>query len=269
MSRFFLLRRPTFLPKTQSLDPSLLSRLELTLPRGNVGSSATAKAQPTSREQQAVLPLPGCLFTAQLQPLPSEAPPTNVNLQGASPSQHSDELRKAFERHARAEGIELPGTASASADDGGGLLETLAKKPSTVEKAEAAPTAKKPRTDEEEAAGSILLGFLSSLRESYLDAVNEKQKQEREEGQSSSSGTMSSSNMQVDTALPGTIPMRFATVTDSSSSQQGSVEDCDWSSERKSDSSEESDKEVQAKEQSRGPPRKRHKKMVPRIESGS
>ena len=220
--------------------------------------AATASA--TSQQQMAQPSLES--LAAQLQQQTFGAPFAALNSQQAKAvSQNTDELRKAFEQQTRTKTIDLPGTTFASAS-AGGLPEAMTKKPAEAKTA-AASGQKRSRTDEDRAAGTILLGFLSSLRESYLDAVNDKQKQEREEGQSNSSGTMSSSNSQGYTNLSSAIPMRIATVTDSASSQQGSVEDYDWSSERKSDSSEESDKEVQVMEQRRGPPRKRHKKMIP------
>jgi len=125
-------------------------------------------------------------------------------------------------------------------------------------------TARKPRTAEDKAAGTILLGFLSSLRQSYLDAVREKQ---NEEETRTNTGAVSLGSVPcTDVSNAGTVQ----TVTDSSSSQNGS-EDSDWISDKKSDSTfgEESDKEVfgtsqiqqdnDNSEAGRAPPRKRHK----------
>jgi len=93
------------------------------------------------------------------------------------------------------------------------------------------------------------LGFLSSLRQSYEDALRDKTGTETASGKSDTSD---------DTAQKG------AMVTDSSSSQhiESSVDDSDWNSDKKTEpsSSEDSDKESNdRRSESRGPPRKRLK----------
>lgn len=140
----------------------------------------------------------------------------------------------------------------------------------------------KPRTDEDKAAGSILLGFLSSLRQSYLEAVREKSKMDCMNGASLSQTGEGNEDESPDQS-------RAPAVTDSSGSQpavDSSLDDSDWNSDKKTDpsSSEDSDKEgterpVKKRGQSsttsasdigvmrlsRGPPRKRLKtKKLPR-----
>jgi hypothetical protein len=134
---------------------------------------------------------------------------------------------------------------------------------------------KKPRTDEDKAAGTILMGFLSSLRESYEDALVDKQKLSNGPGPMMTSRksveTNSSSADSVGSGVCGgpadffKQKRRAVPVTDSSSgtsSQQveSSVDESDWNSDKKTDpsSSEDSDKEAN-RHRSKGPPRKRIK----------
>jgi hypothetical protein len=111
----------------------------------------------------------------------------------------------------------------------------------------------KPRTDEDKAAGSILLGFLSSLRQSYLDAVRVKRKMEAEGEEMAPIATvdMRGGGFSDQTGAP--------TVTDPSSSEDSDKETPSHS-DKKTDpsSSEDSDKEISVR-LSRGPPRKRLK----------
>jgi hypothetical protein len=134
--------------------------------------------------------------------------------------------------------------------------------------------AKKPRTEEDNAAGTILLGFLSSLRQSYEDALVGKQKlsningpimTSRKSVETSSSSADSIGSGGCDGPADFFKQKRHAVpVTDASSgtSQQveSSVDDSDWNSDKKTDpsSSEDSDKEVN-RHYSKGPPRKRMK----------
>jgi hypothetical protein len=118
-------------------------------------------------------------------------------------------------------------------------------------------------SQEDKAAGSILLGFLSTLRQSYLQAVHEKQEDE--------------------TCYPhltltnGVVVTRAPTVTDSqpSSGSEG-IDDDHWSSSGSSrknrkdpSSSQESDKEeVRVREELKGPPRKRMKRKMTLSDKG-
>jgi hypothetical protein len=97
-----------------------------------------------------------------------------------------------------------------------------------------------PRTDEDEAAGSVLLGFLSSLRQSYLDAVRVKRKIEAGGGKMASSVTVDSRGGEFSNQAGA------PTVTDASSLQPDPS------------SGEDSDKEISVR-LSKGPPRKRLK----------
>jgi hypothetical protein len=124
----------------------------------------------------------------------------------------------------------------------------------------------------------MLLGFLSSLRQSYLEAVRD--------------------NYTDEPTVQGTMPPHVtatkrdeayvpATVTDSSQPLDSSVEDSDWNSDKKTDpsSSEDSDKETPANPRkkrsslsdsdragirrvSKGPPRKRLKAKKSHLGTG-
>jgi hypothetical protein len=120
------------------------------------------------------------------------------------------------------------------------------------------------RTSDDQEAGGILLGFLSSLRQSFESAVVEKQNGRRSiESQENSEESGSADER--------THAMRSnsAAVTDSASgsSQQpeSSMDDSDSNFDKKSSSSEDSDKDEKqlATKHSKGPPRKRHK-HIPR-----
>ena len=137
---------------------------------------------------------------------------------------------------------------------------TLASKPVTLQQQQ------KPRTEEDKQAGSILLGFLSSLRHSYEEAL------EKEKGALANVGNiplaMAQSMARASSNGAESEDSAARLVTDSSgmsSSQalvESSVEDSDWNSDKKTDpsSSEDSDKEPQGRTStSKGPPRKRMK----------
>lgn len=120
--------------------------------------------------------------------------------------------------------------------------------------------ASKPRTAEDKAAGTILIGFLSSLRDSYEEALREKK------GFAAVSNDGGSSDGDGDRRTPGVVRKAPPSVTDVSSQQaESSVEDSDWNSDKKTDpsSSEDSDKEEKdVAKVSKGPPRKRLKKSL-------
>jgi hypothetical protein len=99
------------------------------------------------------------------------------------------------------------------------------------------------RNDESQTDGSILVGFLSSLKESYLKAL---QSQDEEQAGKDPRVTL------------GQTATRVPTVTDTSSvSQHGSsTEEVDWNPHRRSDAV---DEKRRAGSSSKGPPRKRHK----------
>ena len=96
--------------------------------------------------------------------------------------------------------------------------------------------------NESQTDGSILVGFLSSLKESYLKALH------------SPDGDNVGQGPRISIAEPTRVP----TVTDASSvSQHGSsTEEVDWNSHRRVDADDEKRKIGNS---SRGPPRKRHK----------
>ena len=139
---------------------------------------------------------------------------------------------------------------------------------------QAAPSAsgKRSRTTEDQQAGDILLGFLSSSRQSYEEAVREKdpgRKQSKASQQQNSQKT-SQPHQHQSTSLQTAVDNmnqrrpRVPQVSDTSSGvssstgqPESSVEESDWHSDKKTEtsSSEDSDKEVSGK----GPPRKRLK----------
>ena len=123
----------------------------------------------------------------------------------------------------------------------------------------------KPRTEEDKQAGSILLGFLSSLRHSYEEAL-EKERDAMASGSTSLSVTPTMMGASSNGAeSEGSYARNVTDSSGMSSSQnfvESSVEDSDWNSDKKADpsSSEESDKEPQSRHlTSKGPPRKRLK----------
>jgi len=149
-----------------------------------------------------------------------------------------------------------------------------------------AAAASRPRTEQDKDGGSDLLGFLSTLRQSYEDALRNKspvdntitgggiQNMNRLTEVASNAGSSGKSDSSSDDANTRGHPM----VTDSASSQQleSSAEDSEeWTSKKTDPSSSseggDSDKEVvidnrkqqrASKEQSKGPPRKRHKSIA-------
>jgi hypothetical protein len=129
-----------------------------------------------------------------------------------------------------------------------------AKQPSS----KSAPKGAKPRTEEDKAAGTILVSFLSSLRDSYEDALRARGETTRLEESDDTDGTRTS---------------KVPNVTDCSSTHQpeSSIDDSDWNSDKKTDpsSSEDSDKdEKEGRRNSgthdphKGPPRKRLKRIA-------
>lgn len=123
--------------------------------------------------------------------------------------------------------------------------------------AAAANSSSKPRTEEDKAAGTALLGFLSSLRKSYEDALRDKEPATNHSIQNMSAVQMSSSRGESSDSSN-----RMATVTDSTDSHsqqpESSVEDdMDWNSDKKTDPSSSEDSE--GERVSKGPPRKRYK----------
>jgi hypothetical protein len=152
-------------------------------------------------------------------------------------------------------------------------------------------TAPKPRTEEDKQAGDMLLGFLSSLRHSYEDAVKGKSPQRSNNNQTLTSlrDAVNSANRAYDIAavksgsstspqsnnqrLLPTQSLRDAVnnanrqngrppqVSESSMGQQeSSIDESDWNSDKKTEtsSSEDSDKEPN-RVVGKGPPRKRMK----------
>jgi len=218
-------------------------------------------------------------------------------------SQGLNDLRATYEQHLKAQGISIPVRQDSSASqkskdpaplkapvslkskslkNGSSDSESCKKLPSKsppteqIKNSSAVADDGKPRTEEDKADGNILMGFLSSLRCSYEDALKEKKRKEREETTNSLRHSYEEAlkenqrkvsvqrNADNNDANESSFETTPATVTDSGNSDQreSSVEDYDWKSEKKSDqsSSEESDKEVND-EKSRGPPRKRLKSL--------
>lgn len=125
-------------------------------------------------------------------------------------------------------------------------------------------TAKRPRSDEDRKDGDILLGFLSSLRQSYEEALKEKDNTETPASQQQHQKATPRPPVTLQAAVGrGTQRPRFAQVSDTSSGggpPESSLEESDWHSDKKTEtsSSEDSDKEVNGSS-SKGPPRKRLK----------
>eukprot|EP00977_Amphora_coffeiformis_P002733 scaffold521_cov167-Amphora_coffeaeformis.AAC.24 len=149
-------------------------------------------------------------------------------------------------------------------------------KPATIspkpQRAAPSVTGKRSRTTEDQQAGDILLGFLSSLRQSYEEAVREKEHGRKQSQTSQQQNNQNTSQLQQhqSTSLQDAVDNmnqrrpRVPQVSDTSSGvssstgqPESSVEESDWHSDKKTEtsSSEDSDKEVSGK----GPPRKRLK----------
>jgi hypothetical protein len=211
------------------------------------------------------------------------------NLDRASANDHGLQLKENYERYLKTQAIEksrrvaenVASRGPVAKKDPTGVPNTINVKVEKPAKRAASAkvvsgAARKPRTEEEEAAGTILLGFLSSLRESYEDALVDKQKlsnglgsipmmTSRKLSETNSSSTDSLGSGGCDGPANFFTQKRQAVpVTDSSSgtSQQveSSVDDSDCNSNLKADpsSSEDSDKEANG-HRSKGPPRKRMK----------
>jgi hypothetical protein len=207
----------------------------------------------------------------------------------ANVNDHALQLKENYERYLKTQAIEMSRRSAENVTSRGpvamkdptGVPNTINVKVEKPAKRAASTkvvsgAAKKPRTEEEEAAGTILLGFLSSLRESYEDALVDKQKlsnglgsipmmTSRKLSETNSSSTDSLGSGGCDGPADFFTQKRQAVpVTDSSSgtSQQveSSVDDSDCNSNLKADpsSSEDSDKEAN-RHRSKGPPRKRMK----------
>jgi hypothetical protein len=210
----------------------------------------------------------------------------------ANAKDHTLQLRENYERYLKTQAIEMNRRNAEIAASRGPVankdptgvpntinvkVEKSAKRAASTKVVSGA--ARKPRTEEEEAAGSILLGFLSSLRESYEDALVDKQKlsnglgsipmmTSRKLSETNSSSTDSLGSGGCDGPDDFFTQKRQAVpVTDSSSGTSGtsqqvesSVDDSDCNSNLKADpsSSEDSDKEANV-HRSKGPPRKRMK----------
>mmetsp|Transcript_23324 Transcript_23324/g.53522 ORF Transcript_23324/g.53522 Transcript_23324/m.53522 type:complete len:354 (+) Transcript_23324:93-1154(+) len=127
------------------------------------------------------------------------------------------------------------------------------------------------RSEEDKQAGAVLIGFLSSLRTSYEEALKEKEK-----GAKTTTATVTTLVGRPAPVTAEAFGGQSGTGSESASARQvtdnsgkeSSVEDSDWSSNKKADpsSSEDSDKEQQQKKQqtkrpwgTKGPPRKRLK----------
>ena len=160
--------------------------------------------------------------------IPSPAPQDNDAYSQAL----VEKLKETFESHLQRSGIEEPSTRSIPKEKH--PMKPAAKSPAST----SAGSQHRARTDDERQDGSILLGFLQSLQQSYEDALREKV-----------GHTGATSQLQ-----------ETAQVTDSSSMQQNesSMEDSDYDKKTEPSSSEDSDKEcIEARK--RAPPRKRLK----------
>jgi hypothetical protein len=191
-------------------------------------------------------------------------------------TRHAQQLKENYERYLKTQAIDPKQLATAKAPSvSGGSHPAFAADRRSQSVNGIAPTiaitgkltGTKPRTEEDKQAGTILLGFLSSLRQSYEDALVDKQKL----GNGSlnqMSKAQKTSFINSESSVDGctvSYQKRSAQVTESSSGMsqhqvESSVEDSDWNSDKKTDpsSSEESAKEVNTYV-SKGPPRKRIK----------
>jgi hypothetical protein len=212
------------------------------------------------------------------------------NLDQANANDQALQLKENYERYLKTQAIEMNRRVAENVASRGPVankdptgvpntinvkVEKPAKLPAPTKVVSGAT--RKPRTEEEEAAGTILLGFLSSLRESYEDALVDKQKlsnglgsipmmTSRKSSETNSSSTDSLGSGGCDGPAGFFTQKRQAVpVTDSSSGNsslqvESSLDDSDSNSNLKADpsSSEDSDKEANG-HRSKGPPRKRMK----------
>lgn len=123
--------------------------------------------------------------------------------------------------------------------------------------------ATRPYTFEENRAGGLLLGFLSSLRQSYEEAVKEKEESGESVPQQQTNIRAQRPQALLQEALKNAQKRSVAVISDTSSGTgqpESSIEESDWHSDKKTEtsSSEDSDKEINGSA-SKGPPRKRLK----------
>lgn len=203
-------------------------------------------------------------------PAPPQAPPQVKSQTNDEQKTFAAELKQAFDRHMKSlEAIVPQANHSPDAKQTrvvDQVAEAVVLEQGFPSRSGQSTQSGHTRTDEDNEGGTALLGFLSSLRQSYENVLRDKQ---RFEGGKSESSYDTTSN-------------RAANVTDSNSTQQrdSSVDDSDWNSDWNSDkktdpsSSEDSDKEVNVRDKktcsSRGPPRKRMKvkKVADEIRKG-
>lgn len=202
------------------------------IPSQAVATAAASPAVPSALQvQTAAIPLDA----SAPNPIAKKPNTASVAVQDSELSKqeklkvYANELKKAYELHTGKKAPPLPDFEDEEEQE----IDPLAPQDhSVVSTTDQTPSKREsPRSDEEKAAGTMLLGFLSSLRQSYMDAVREKNGQEKTE---MPQVTIDKSGM--DMSVPA--------VTDASSTQpvDSSMDDSD--SDKHPSSSEESDKEV-------------------------
>jgi hypothetical protein len=275
----------------------LHTQLQAQQPLAHLLSHQTLQLQAHIQEQQAKVELQLRQLTQQAQEVSAPAPPTPT-AQGQQMSSEEQakafaiELKQAYDRHVKSLGFqttESDGTSNSQNPTFQGDASTKQVERAPCPSGSSTNTqagsrlpepriqsVEKPRTDEDKEGGTALLGFLTSLRQSYEDVLREKQGLDSDSIQNMFGFTSSRASGKSESSYD---PITNRTVTDSSSQQRdSSVEDSeDWNSDKKTDpsSSEDSDKEVNErgnknKKHSKGPLRKRMKmtKVADEIRKG-
>jgi len=281
------LRQSTSTSAPQQKQVSSHQQTQTQLPQSSIASLASAlgmnsvvAAGASKAAAKAAVSVPAAPVPPPAAAAAAAAPPaTSVD---KFADNHTRQLKAAFEEHLRSQNITLP---SAVPSGTGGV----AASPVDDRKPAAVAAAKGPNHDgnrrpgqineDEKDAGNILMGFLSSLRSSYEDALRNK-------NTTSGSKPMGSTKLSPQPQPQVTFVKSSSTsrtkrpsaVTDSSSQPaESSVEDSDWNSDNggkktssdPASSSEDSDGSGNARKvqqvgdkYSKGPPRKRYKSMA-------
>jgi hypothetical protein len=218
------------------------------------------------RRQQQLQPVPPAnqaLEPAlQLPHQTQQGPP--LSFQEEMARLHARQLKETYENYLKKQSAAVPSSDSMNAQSSTSGPEVTASSIHITSPAQplvALPkTSGSTRTEEDQADGNVLLNFLGSLRESYEEALRQRN---NDGGTETNKAIFQSSHaISVAESENGSSDDSRKRVTESS------VEDSDWNSDKKTDpsSSEESDKDsggesskAQQQEQSRGPPRKRMK----------
>lgn len=229
-----------------------------------------------SRDTESLRQALQAAVAGQPQSSPEIPPPTPTLSQAINQASLARNLQLAIAQQQQAAPNSLPSVAKSMSQQS--PVQNNDRAPAAFSLPQAATPAstslKRQRSDEDKQAGNILLGFLSSLRQSYEEAVKEKDTEGSKAGAtvpSSASAATTTTAVMTTTGrmFPGPLrqgqPERLPVISDfssgvSSTTYQPESSSEDWNSDKKTEtsSSEDSDKET-GQTSPKGPPRKRHK----------